>query len=84
MTRSVLLVYPLIPVGMTRFTPGSKPEAIATGLRGCNGTGVSPDGSIVFAMPQEDPGNPPPASSKWVMEATMAFLVQARIWKTRL
>ncbi len=44
--------------GMTRFTPGSKPEAIATGLRGCNGTGVSPDGSIVFAMPQEGSWQP--------------------------
>ncbi len=44
--------------GMTRFTPGSKPEAIATGLRGCNGTGVSPDGSIVFAMPQEGTWQP--------------------------
>ena len=44
--------------GMTRYTPGSKPEAIATGLRGCNGTGVSPDGSIVFAMPQEGSWQP--------------------------
>jgi hypothetical protein len=44
--------------GMTRFTIGSKPEAIATGLRGCNGTGVSPDGSIVFAMPQEGSWQP--------------------------
>ena len=44
--------------GMTRFTPGSKPEAIATGLRGCNGTGVSTDGSIVFAMPQEGSWQP--------------------------
>ena len=44
--------------GMTRFTTGSKPEAIATGLRGCNGTGVSPDGSIVFAMPQEGSWQP--------------------------
>ena len=44
--------------GMTRFTLGSKPEAIATGLRGCNGTGVSPDGSIVFAMPQEGTWQP--------------------------
>ena len=43
---------------MTRYTPGSKPEAIATGLRGCNGTGVSPDGSIVFAMPQEGSWQP--------------------------
>ena len=44
--------------GMTCFKPGSKPEAIATGLRGCNGTGVSPDGSIVFAMPQEGSWQP--------------------------
>ena len=44
--------------GMTRFSPGSKPIAIATGLRGCNGTGVSPDGSIVFAMPQEGSWQP--------------------------
>ena len=44
--------------GMTRYTPGSEPIAIATGLRGCNGTGVSPDGSIVFAMPQEGSWQP--------------------------
>ena len=44
--------------GMTRFTMGSKPESIASGLRGCNGTGVSPDGSIVFAMPQEGSWQP--------------------------
>ncbi|MGK0186927.1 MAG: azurin [Verrucomicrobiales bacterium] len=47
--------------GMTRYTPGSAPEAIATGLRGTNGTGVSPDGSIVFAQPQE--GSWQPASA---------------------
>ena len=47
--------------GMTRFTRGSKPESIATGLRGSNGTGVSPDGSIVLAMPQE--GSWQPASA---------------------
>ena len=44
--------------GMTRWTPGKKPEAIATGLRGANGTGVSPDGGIVFAMPQEGSWQP--------------------------
>ncbi|HIG29462.1 MAG TPA: hypothetical protein EYQ50_17370 [Verrucomicrobiales bacterium] len=44
--------------GMTRFTPGSRPESIATGLRGTNGTGVSPDGSLVFAMPQEGSWTP--------------------------
>lgn len=44
--------------GMTKFVPGGKPEAIATGLRGTNGTGVSPDGSIVFAMPQEGTWQP--------------------------
>ena len=47
--------------GMTRWEPGSEPESIATGLRGCNGSGVSPDGSIVFAMPQE--GRWTPASA---------------------
>ena len=47
--------------GMTRFVPGSKPESIATGLRGTNGTGVSRDGSIVLAMPQE--GSWQPASA---------------------
>ncbi|MDG1072224.1 MAG: hypothetical protein P8P32_11475 [Akkermansiaceae bacterium] len=44
--------------GMTRWTPGKKPEVIATGLRGTNGTGVSPDGGIVFAMPQEGSWQP--------------------------
>ena len=44
--------------GMTRFAVGEKPESIATGLRGTNGTGVSPDGSIVFAMPQEGTWQP--------------------------
>lgn len=41
--------------GMTRFQPGSRPEAVATGLRGTNGTGVSPDGSIVLSTVQEGP-----------------------------
>ncbi len=44
--------------GMTRYFPGSKPVSIATGLRGCNGTGVSSDGSIVFALPQEGTWQP--------------------------
>ena len=44
--------------GMTRWTPGKKPVVIATGLRGTNGTGVSPDGGIVFAMPQEGSWQP--------------------------
>ncbi len=44
--------------GVTRYLPGAPPEAIATGLRGTNGMGVSPDGSIVFAMPQEGDWQP--------------------------
>ncbi len=45
--------------GVTRFkNDGSRPESIATGLRGTNGLGVSPDGSIVFAMPQEGDWQP--------------------------
>ena len=48
--------------GMTRYSPGKgKPEAIATGLRGTNGTGVSPDGKIILALPQE--GSWQPASA---------------------
>ena len=43
---------------MTRWTPGKNPVVIATGLRGTNGTGVSPDGGIVFAMPQEGSWQP--------------------------
>jgi azurin len=38
---------------MTKFVPGKKPESIATGLRGTNGTGVSPDGTIVLCTVQE-------------------------------
>jgi azurin len=38
---------------MTKFVPGKKPESIATGLRGTNGTGVSPDGKIVLCTVQE-------------------------------
>ena len=47
--------------GMTKWTPGDKPRSIASGLRGTNGTGVSQDGSIVFATVQE--GSWTPASA---------------------
>ena len=47
--------------GMTKRTPGGEPRSIATGLRGTNGTGVSPDGKIVFATVQE--GSWTPASA---------------------
>lgn len=43
---------------MTRYRKGEKPESIATGLRGTNGTGVSPDGSIVLATAQEGTWTP--------------------------
>ena len=44
--------------GVSRFVEGWKPESIATGLRGTNGTGVSPDGGIVLATPQEGTWTP--------------------------
>ena len=47
--------------GMTKFQPKGKPESIATGLRGTNGTGVSNDGRIVLATAQE--GSWTPASA---------------------
>ena len=47
--------------GMSKWSPGGRPESIATGLRGTNGTGVSRDGEIVFATVQE--GSWTPASA---------------------
>lgn len=47
--------------GFTRFPEGGKPESIATGLRGANGAGVSPDGRIRLCTVQE--GNWTPASA---------------------
>ncbi len=47
--------------GVTRYVLGSEPQCIATGLRGANGLGVSADGEIVLAMPQE--GDWQPASA---------------------
>ncbi len=47
--------------GVSRLRRGGKPESIATGLRGTNGTGVSADGSIVLATAQE--GSWTPASA---------------------
>ncbi|MHC4996605.1 MAG: DUF6797 domain-containing protein, partial [Planctomycetota bacterium] len=45
-------------MGFTRFQEGGQPESIATGLRGANGTGVSPDGKIRFCTVQEGPWTP--------------------------
>ncbi len=47
--------------GMTKFAKGQKPVSIGTGLRGTNGTGVSPEGDIVLATVQE--GSWTPASA---------------------
>ncbi|HUF60853.1 MAG TPA: plastocyanin/azurin family copper-binding protein [Verrucomicrobiales bacterium] len=47
--------------GVTRYRSGDEVECIATGLRGANGLGVSSDGEIVLAMPQE--GDWQPASA---------------------
>jgi len=48
---------------VTQFNFRSKepPQSIGNGLRGTNGTGVSPDGSIVFSTVQD--GNNTPASA---------------------
>lgn len=47
--------------GFTKFVEGDRPVSIATGLRGANGTGVSPDGRIRFCTVQE--GDWTPASA---------------------
>ncbi|MEM7014631.1 MAG: heme-binding domain-containing protein, partial [Verrucomicrobiota bacterium] len=47
--------------GFTRFREEDKPQSIATGLRGTNGTGVSPDGQILLSTVQE--GDWTPASA---------------------
>ena len=39
--------------GLTRFTPGQKPESLGNGLRNSNGIGISPDGEITLATIQE-------------------------------
>ena len=48
-------------MGFTRYPEGGKPESIATGLRGSNGTGVSPNGKIRLCTVQE--GRWTPASA---------------------
>ena len=42
----------------TRFTEGTKPESIATGLRNSNGIGVSADGDLLLATSQEGTWTP--------------------------
>lgn len=42
----------------TRFTEGSKPESVATGIRNSNGLGVSADGNLLLATAQEGPWTP--------------------------
>lgn len=45
-------------MGFTRYQQDGKPESIATGLRGSNGTGVSPDGKVRLCTVQEGPWTP--------------------------
>lgn len=44
--------------GLTRLTEGSAPESLGTGLRNCNGIGVSYDGRITLATVQEGSWTP--------------------------
>ncbi|MEZ6126543.1 MAG: plastocyanin/azurin family copper-binding protein [Planctomycetaceae bacterium] len=44
--------------GLARCKPGQKPESLGTGLRNCNGIGVSADGSITLATVQEGTWTP--------------------------
>jgi azurin len=44
--------------GVTKYANPEMPESVATGLRGTNGTGVSPSGDIVFATVQEGTWTP--------------------------